>query len=165
MGQHHLDGVQYLIGKDHTSPVRVRAHAPWPQHPDAVGLWGWVEMTYADGTVLVLDSTEWGKRYPERERWPSTADLDEGARRRLAAMPADDPLVDFETAVRTRRRAGGHAEASHRCATLLHLASIAIRTGRTLRYDPDREVILDDEAANRLVDVPMRPPWHLPAAT
>jgi predicted dehydrogenase len=162
MGQHHLDGVQYLLAKDATSPVRVRARAPWPAHPDACGLWGWVEMTYSDGTVLVLDSTEWGERYPGEDRWPRVADLSEEGRRSLAAAPEPEPLLDFATAVRTRRPAGGGAEASHRCATLIHLANIAIRTGREIRYDPVAERIVGDEEANRLVDVPMRPPWRLP---
>ena len=80
-------------------------------------------------------------------------------RRRLAQMPEPRPLVDFETAVRTRRQAGGNAEASHRCATLIHLANIAIRTGRKVRYDPVGERIIGDEEANRLTDIPMRAPW------
>ncbi|HQL95871.1 MAG TPA: Gfo/Idh/MocA family oxidoreductase, partial [Candidatus Hydrogenedentes bacterium] len=35
MGQHYLDPVQYLLGKDDTSPVEVEVDAP-QQHPDAV---------------------------------------------------------------------------------------------------------------------------------
>jgi len=55
----------------------------------------------------------------------------------------------------------GGAESSHRSATLLHLANIAIRTGRKIRYDPVKEEIIGDEEANRLVNQPMRAPWHL----
>ena len=76
-------------------------------------------------------------------------------------MPAPEPLVSFPDAIRTRKRAGGHAEAAQRCATLLHLANAAIRTGRKLRYDPVAERIVGDEEANRLVNQPMRAPWHL----
>ncbi len=35
MGQHYLDPVQYMLNKDHTSPIRVEVDAP-QQHPDAV---------------------------------------------------------------------------------------------------------------------------------
>ncbi len=69
--------------------------------------------------------------------------------------------MNFADAVRTRRQAGGHAAASHRVATIYHLANIAFRTGRKLRFDPDREIILDDDEANRLVYQPMRAPWHI----
>ena len=54
-----------------------------------------------------------------------------------------------------------HAEASHRCATLLHLSNIAIRCGRKIRYDPVKEEIIGDEEANRLVYQPLRAPWRL----
>jgi hypothetical protein len=70
-------------------------------------------------------------------------------------------LVSFPEAVKTRKRAGGHADAAHRTAALMHLTNIAIRTGRKLRYDPVKEQIVGDEEANRLVYQPMRAPWHL----
>ncbi|HYE99036.1 MAG TPA: gfo/Idh/MocA family oxidoreductase, partial [Planctomycetota bacterium] len=64
-------------------------------------------------------------------------------------------------AVKTRKQPGGNAEAAHRCATLLHLANIAIRTGRKLRYDPVKEQFADDPFANRLLNPPLRAPWHI----
>jgi hypothetical protein len=76
-------------------------------------------------------------------------------------MPDPEPMSDFLTAVKTRTRAGGNAEAAHRCATLLHLANIAIRVGRKVRYDPVKEQIVGDDEANRLVNVPTRAPWRL----
>ena len=70
-------------------------------------------------------------------------------------------MLTFGEAVKARGRAGGHAEAAHRTACLMHLANIAIRTGRKLRYDPDAERFIGDEEANRLAYQPMRAPWHL----
>jgi len=51
-------------------------------------------------------------------RGVSEADLSEEGREKLRAMPDPDPPVPFPEAIRTRKQAGGHAEASHRCATL-----------------------------------------------
>jgi len=162
VGQHYLDGFQWTHGKDGTSPVEIEANAPWPAHPDATGLWGWVEMKYADGFKLVLDSREWGEPYGrDQSHLVSADDLDDAGKDKLAAMPDPPPLVNFDEAVKTRKRAGGHAEASHRCATLFHLANIAIRLGRKLRYDPDKERFIGDEEANRFISIPMRSPWHL----
>ena len=161
MAQHHLDGFNYEYAKDFTSPVEVEALAP-PAHPEACGLWGWVELTYADGLTLVLDGGEWGPRYDRKQqRGVSPSDLTQEDQAKLKAMPDPEPLVSFAEAVRTRKRPGGHAEAAHRTATLFHLANIAIRCGRKLRYDPVKEEILGDEEANRLVYQPMRAPWRL----
>jgi predicted dehydrogenase len=161
MAQHHLDGFNYAYAKDYTSPVEIEPNAP-PAHPEACMVWGWVELVYADGLTLVLDSGEWGKPYDRKKhRGVSAADLSPEDREKLKTMPDPEPLRSFADAVRTRKLAGGHAEAAHRTATLFHLANIAIRTGRKLRYDPVKEQILDDEEANRLVYQPMRAPWRL----
>ncbi|MBP7950527.1 MAG: hypothetical protein KA004_12805 [Verrucomicrobiales bacterium] len=63
--------------------------------------------------------------------------------------------------MRQRKPAGGNAEAAHRTVTVLHLANLAIRTGRKLRFDPDKEMIIGDEEASRLAHPPLRAPWHL----
>ena len=161
MGQHYFDGFQYMYAKDDASPVEIEPHAPIA-HPEACGMWGWVEMKYADGLTLVFDSGEWGEPYNRKEpRDISANDLDEEGRKKLAEMPDPEPLVGFPDAIRTRKRAGGNADVSHRCVCLMHLANIAIRMGRKIQYDPERERIVGDDQANRLVNQPMRAPWHL----
>jgi hypothetical protein len=161
MAQHHFDGVVWTYAKDHTSPVHVEAHAP-PAHPEAIAMWGWVELCYADGLTFVMDSNEWGDRYGRKEaREVRLSDLGEDDQEKIRQMPDPAPLVSFPEAVKTRQQPGGHAEAAHRTATLMHLANIAIRTGRPIQYDPDKEEIVDDEEANRLVYQPMRAPWRL----
>jgi len=165
MGQHHFDPIQWIFAKDDTSPVEVEAYAP-PAHPEACGMWGWVELKYADGLTFVMDSTEWpvpGKpSYDRKEpRDVSLSDLSEQDQEKIKQMPDPEPLVNFAEAVKTRKRAGGNADAAHRSATILHLANIAIRVGRKIKYDPVKDQIIGDEEANRLVNQPMRAPWHL----
>jgi hypothetical protein len=161
MGQHFFDPVQWVYGKDDTSPVEIEPHAP-PQHPEVTGMWGWVELKYADGLTFVFDSKEWGTPYDRQEaRKLKLEDLPEDDRKKVEEMPDPAPLVTFAEAVKTRKTAGGGPETAHRCATLLHLANIAIRVGRKIRYDPVKEQIVGDEQANRFVNQPMRTPWHL----
>jgi hypothetical protein len=161
MGQHYMDGVQWVYGKDDTSPVEIEPHAP-PQHPEVTGMWGWVELKYADGLTLAFDSGEWGKPYDRKAaRKLKVEDLPEADRTKVEEAPDPAPLLTFAEAVKTRQTAGGGPEAAHRCATMLHLANIAIRVGRRIRYDPVKEQVVGDEEANRLVNQPMRSPWHL----
>jgi predicted dehydrogenase len=161
MGQHYLDPFTWIYGKDDTAPVEIEPHAP-PAHPEACGMWGWVELKYADGFTLVFDSEEWGQPYDRKgPRSISLNDLDDAGRKKIAEMPDPEPLRTFAEAVRTRQPAGGNAEVASRTVTILHLANIAIRVGRKIRFDPVKEVIIGDEEANRLVSQPMRAPWHL----
>ncbi|MFP4058671.1 MAG: Gfo/Idh/MocA family oxidoreductase [Candidatus Brocadiia bacterium] len=162
-GAHRIDPFTWTFAKDHTAPVRARPHAQWPQHPDAVGPWAWVELTYADGLRLILQTGKWGEGYDRDtgKRSVGRGDLDEEGRKKLATTPDPEPLLSFENAVRTRGQAGGNAEAAHRGTTALHLANIAIRVGREVRFDPETEQVVGDEEANRLAYQPMRAPWHL----
>jgi predicted dehydrogenase len=173
MGQHYLDPVQYLLDKDDTSPVEIKARAPWPPHPDAVRMWGRVEMTYADGCRIILESGEWGevttrdKPYLEGPKGKiyrgfrtDPPDLKEALKDDKLVDPA--PMIsDFNESVKTRRKFGLNEVNGNRSNMLVHLANAAIRTGRTLRFDPVAQRFIGDDEANRLVDQPMRAPWHL----
>jgi predicted dehydrogenase len=181
MGQHWIDPIQYFLGKDDTGPVEVEAHAPWPQHPDACGLWGRVTLTYGDGTKIILESGEWGKPLPGEQPFVSgprgkvyrrrvkgkgmvEVTEPEGLWERVRKLPEPPRLISFQEAVRARVKGLGvkpNAEEAHRSVSLLHLANIAIRAGRKIRWGPVRQVIVGDAEANRLVDVPMRAPWRL----
>jgi len=158
-GAHRVDPFQYQYAKDDTGPVEIEPYGQWPQHPDAVGPWGWVELKYADGLRLVLETGKWGKRYDrEAGKKPTLSNEDE---QKLKAMPDPPKLLTFAEAIRTREQPGGNAEASHRATTLLHLANIALRVGRKIHWDPVKERIVGDEEANRFVNIPMRAPWRL----
>jgi len=162
-GFHSLDPIQWIFAKDYTSPVKIVPNAPWPQHPDAVRPYGWVELTYADGLKIVITGGTSGAKYDgaKKRSIVKASELDDAGRKRLADLPDPPKLVEFGQAVRTRCLAGGHAESSHRVSTALNLANIAIRMGRTINYDPVAEQIVGDEEANRMVNIPMRAPWRL----
>ena len=165
MGHHHLHALAYQYGRDLTSPVEITPYAP-PAHPECCGMWGWCELKYADGFTLVLESGEWGPKYDRRQHKnlgesELLALLSEEDRQKLDAMPDPVKLPFFEEAIRTRSLTAGNAERSHRVATIYHLANVAFRCGRPLKFDPVTEQIVGDEEANRLVNPPLRAPWRL----
>lgn len=165
MAHHHLHALAYQYGRDLTSPVEITPYAP-PAHPECCGMWGWCELKYADGFTLVLESAEWGPRYDRRPHKnlgeaELLALLSEEDRQKLDALPDPVRLPFFEEAIRTRSRTAGNAERSHRVATIYHLANVAFRCGRPLKFDPVTEQIVGDDEANRLVNQPLRAPWRL----
>ncbi|HYE17180.1 MAG TPA: Gfo/Idh/MocA family oxidoreductase [Tepidisphaeraceae bacterium] len=160
MGQHFMDPLAWLYGLDTTFPVEVEASAA-PAHPEVTGMWAWSKLTYANGFTLVLESGEWGEPSGLVSKTPKVTDLAEADQKKLAAMPEPEPLLTFADAVKQRKPAGGNAEAAYRTVAILHLTNLAIRTGRKLKFDPVTEQIVGDEEANRLINPPMRAPWHL----
>lgn len=70
-------------------------------------------------------------------------------------------MGNFLDCVRTRRRTVAPVEVAVLSDSITQLSMIALSTGRKIRWDPHREVILDDPDASRLLTRAMRPPWHL----
>ncbi|HOZ47838.1 MAG TPA: Gfo/Idh/MocA family oxidoreductase [Candidatus Hydrogenedentes bacterium] len=166
MGMHYLDPVQYFLGKDDTSPVEIEVDAP-QQHPDACGTWRRVVLRYEDGCEIILDGEGKDENAPYIEGPDGklfrgfTSDIPD-FQKKLAQFPDPEPqATDFPTAVRTRTKFALNEANGHRSTTIVNLAKIAVRLGRNLRYDPVNQVFIDDEGANRLIDQPMRAPWHV----
>ncbi len=58
---------------------------------------------------------------------------------------------DFLECIRTGAHPAADIEVGHLSTALAHLGNIAVRTGRTLRFDPSKETILDDAQAAGLL--------------
>lgn len=69
---------------------------------------------------------------------------------------------DFLKCVRSRQDPYFPVDIGHRVSTVCHLANLAIKTGRKLRWSPEQERFLGDDAANAKLDRPRRDPWQLP---
>jgi hypothetical protein len=68
---------------------------------------------------------------------------------------------NFLDCIKTRGRTVAPIDIAVRSDTLCQLSDIAMRLGRKLRWDPDKEEFPGDAAANRMLTRPMRAPWHL----
>jgi hypothetical protein len=44
---------------------------------------------------------------------------------------------------------------------VVNMAVVAVRLGRSLKFDPEKLRFIDDPGANALIDQPMRAPWHI----
>ena len=169
MGQHYLDPVQYLLGKDKTSPVKVEVDAP-QQHSDAVGIWRKITYTYEDGCQIVLEGEGFeskGKTAfiegPKGKVFRGFECTIPDVMNKLAELPDPEPQrTDFLECVRTRQKFALNEENGHRSCTLVNLGAVALRLNRSvLNFDPVNQVFVNDDAANALIYQPMRGPWHL----
>ena len=166
MGQHYIDPVQYFLGKDDEFPVRVEIDAP-QQHPDAIGIWRSITYTYADGCKIILEGEGFeskgkvpyiegplGKVYQGFEcTIPYVMDV-------INELPDPEPTnTDFLECVRTRRKFSLNEDNGYHSATIVNMGVCALRLGRDLIFDPEKQLFINDDAANLLVDQPMRGDW------
>lgn len=178
MAQHYLDPLQYLLCKDETSPVLIDYKGP-RQHPEAVGRFDHITLTYDDGTTVALDGDETLKDepllrganglcvYPKAKEgktlrlkdangwWP-----EEKVLATLAGLPKPAPQqTDFIDSCRNRKTFALNESNGFRSCTMFNLAIVAERLGRGFRFDPVALRAVDDQAADRFLYQGMRAPW------
>ena len=172
MGMHYLDPIQYFLGKDNTSPVRVEVDTD-DQHPFVVQSWRKVRLIYDDGCEIILDGDNSMKdsayiEGPEGKLFRGFKSDIPNLREKLASFPDPEPqlldggaIQDYHTCVRERRKFGLNEENAHRSTTLVNISKIALRLNRSLDFDPVKQEFINDDEANRYVNPPMRAPWNL----
>ncbi|MEE9363269.1 MAG: Gfo/Idh/MocA family oxidoreductase [Cellulophaga sp.] len=164
MGQHYIDPVQYFLGKDNTSPVKVEVDAP-QQHYDAIGTWRKITYTYADGCQIILDGENSDKNAayiegPNGKIYNGFKSTIPNIKGLIDSMPdPEEQIATFSDSVRTRQKFALNEENGHRSATIVNMGIIALRLGRTLEFDPIKQEFINDEEANRLIDQPTRTSW------
>ena len=166
MGQHYLDPVQYFLGKDGTNPVEVIVDGE-QQNSDACGAWKRLELVYADGCRIILDGENRDRRAayiegPNGKLFPDFRSDIPDLEKKLAAFPDPEPqMTDFAEAVRSRTMFALNEQNGFRSSTLVNMAIIAVRLGRSLKFDPDKLQFIGDDGANALINQPMRAPWNI----
>ncbi len=68
---------------------------------------------------------------------------------------------NFLSSVLARKDAVSDIDSAVQSDFISHLGDIAIRTGRTIRWDPQKETIVGDGIAQRMMQRALRAPWSL----
>ena len=186
-GAHHNDSARWAIGLDGPTEIKARALTEpipggftTPSEFEATLTWGngvtqVVKTTVDDspfGVALKPDGQRNGVRFAGTDGWiwvnrttinashPEILDTPmENPAVRLEV--SDDHMGNFFDAVRTRKDPICPVEGGHQSATVGHLIVIALRTGRTLHWNPTKEKFVGegDKDANAHLARRMRKPY------
>jgi predicted dehydrogenase len=186
-GAHHNDIARWGIGLD--GPVGMEARVITPPLPDgyttpsefeatltwANGVTQRVKTTADDspfGAILNENGQRNGVKFIGTDGWIwVNRDEISASDKSLLTTPLEDNAVKLEVSndhmgnffdgVRTRRDPIAKVETGHRSASIGHLIIIALRTGRKLAWDPEKEIFTGEGAAeaNPLITRNQRAPY------
>ena len=165
----HLMGIaQWGNNSEYTGPVSIEGTGTFD-----IGLWNTVNnfniaYKYADGKELFFkierpyvrfEGTEgWIEiEYPDKLTASSQAILDSKIgdnELKIQNLPNDKD--DFCMSVKSGKQTLEPLETAHRTISMCQLGLIAIKTGAKLTWDPQKEVIVGDNAASAMLDLPIR---------
>ncbi|MCP4642191.1 MAG: Gfo/Idh/MocA family oxidoreductase, partial [bacterium] len=70
-------------------------------------------------------------------------------------------MRNFLDCMKSREKPNADVEEGHRSTVMSHLANIALTTRTRIDWDPDKEEITNNKAANKLLHYEYRKPWKL----
>lgn len=175
-GAHHIDIAHWGMGWDATGPRSVTGTAQF--HPQ-----GWhdvsetcrIDYQYPDDVVMTVGQQQsdikMGTRFIGSEGWIYV---------NRGTLKASDPAIlkteiqtenklyvsanhyqNFLDCVASREKTISDIAIGHRTATACHLGNLAIRTGKTVRWDADSEQIVGDTELASMQARDYRQPWSL----
>ena len=110
-----------------------------------------------NGEAVHRDVTFELEQYPEDK---TEKDLE-----RHVAPAIRQHMKDWLRAVESRGRPVADIEQGHISTTSCILANLSLRLGRSLTWDPEKQRVVRDEEANRLLRRPYRKPWVHPSSS
>jgi myo-inositol 2-dehydrogenase / D-chiro-inositol 1-dehydrogenase len=188
-GQHHFDSAAWGMDTELTGPILIEAVAQFPKsgiwdvHGDFMA-----KSEYKNGiTMLTSGGYPNGVRYEGTEGWifvtrggytASPSDpvmktnnskaLDASDPGILSSVIRDDEIHLYVSdeqhgnwldCIKTRREPISPVEAGHRACTVCLLTHIAMKLGRKLNWDPEKEHFVNDDEANSMLSRKQRYPY------
>jgi predicted dehydrogenase len=178
---HHIDIANWGAGLEHTGPIEISGTGVYP----AEGIYNvpveydflckyanGIEMRVANASRFKFGmGTTW---YGDNDAWIHT---DRGNR-----LSASDPKIleevigeneihlyksenhwqNFVDCVHSGNQTIAPIESAYRAISVGLLGEIAMTTGQTIHWDPEKEEIIGNPMASRLLSRPYRKPWTLP---
>jgi hypothetical protein len=74
-----------------------------------------------------------------------------------------DHMMNFIDCIASRKETITPVDVAHRSISVGLLGEIAMTTKATIRWDPDKEVIIGNDTASKMLMRSFRAPWKLPA--
>jgi len=173
---HHIDIAHWGLDLGRTGPIEIEGRGIYPRD----GVYD-VPMEYkftckyANGLIMTVANN---KQIPQGTKWYGEDGWIYVKRGKLEADPqsvlnevigpnevrlykSNNHRQNFLDCVKSRRETIAPIEVGHRSISVGLLGEIAMLTERKLKWDPEKEIFLNDEQANRMLSRPMRSPWHL----
>lgn len=189
-GVHDIDYTRWGLGVD-THPTRVSAIGGKFFQDDDQEFPDTQQVTFeypgngkpGDRRMLIYEQRLWSSNYPHNvdsgtEFYGTKGQMFLSRRGKIQVLDAQNKAQDvpvspqgqddvahvknFLAAIRDGGVLNADALTGHLSTSLCHLGNIATRLGRSLAFDPEREQIVGDEEANRLVGREYRDHWGRP---
>ncbi len=176
---HHIDIANWGAGLEHTGPVEISGFGVYPpegiydapvEYDFTCRYANGIEMRIANASRLEHGmGTTWygdlGWIHTDRGNVLTASDpeilrelIDEDE---IHLYRSENHWQNFVDSVRSGTQAVSPVDSAYRAISVALLGEIAMTTGETIKWDPEKEEIIGNPRASRLLSRPYRKPWTL----
>jgi predicted dehydrogenase len=177
---HHIDIANWGAGLEHTGPAEISGTGVYPvegiynvpvEYDFLCKYSNGIEMRVANASRLPMGmGTTWhgdlGWIHVDRGGKIAASDpkiLDEIiGEKEIHLYKSDNHYQNFVDCVRSHKETIAPVQVAYRAISVGLLGEIAMTTGETIKFDPDKEEIIGNARASRMLSRPYRQPWTLP---
>ncbi len=175
---HHIDIAHWGLGLDRTGPVEIEGKGDYPRDGiyNAPAQYKFT-CRYANGLTMIVANDrqlphKMGTAWYGEKGWihvnrgglwaePASVLQEAIGPDEIRLYRSGDHQRNFLDCVKSREETITPIDIAHRSISVALLGEIAMLTEQKLRWDPEKEVFLNSDEANRLLSRPMRSPWHI----
>lgn len=187
-GAHHVDTAHWGMNTEYTGPVEIWGTAEFPKSglwnvhgkfltharyangmtmdisgdfPNGIkwyGTKGWIFVTRDEMTTPTAGAGAVAKIEPLMASDPKILDSVIGPDE-IHLYTANEQHANWLDCIKTRKQPTAPVEIGHRACSTCLLHHIAMKTGRHLHWDPERERFKGDDEANAMLSRPQRSPY------
>lgn len=177
---HHIDIANWGAGLERTGPVEISGKGVYPlegiydvpvEYDFLCKYANGIQMRVANASRLKhgMGATWYGDRgwiHTDRGNVLTASDpkiLEEViGENEIHLYKSENHWQNFIDCIRSGQQTITPIEVAYRAISVGLLGEIAMTTGETIKWDPDKEEIIDNPRASRLLGRPYRQPWKLP---
>ncbi|MBC8006159.1 MAG: Gfo/Idh/MocA family oxidoreductase [Verrucomicrobia bacterium] len=178
---HHIDIAHWGLGLDRTGPIEVSGEGVYPGANELYNVPVEFDFNckYKNGIkIRVANSSRlekgMGVTWYGENGWihvdrgdvitaskPELLSVELGANKK-ALYKSNDHTGNFLECIRTRKETITPVEVAHRSISVGLLGEIAMTTKQVIKWDPDKQQIINNAEASKLLTRSFRAPWKLP---
>ena len=178
---HHIDIAHWGLGLDRTGPIEVSGEGVYPASGELynVPMEFDFDCKYKSGVVIrVANSSRlphgMGVTWYGENGWihvdrgdkitaskPELISEELGANKK-ALYKSNDHTANFLECIRTRKETITPVEVAHRSISVGLLGEIAMTTKQKIQWDPEKEKIINNAEASKMLMREFRSPWKIP---
>ncbi len=177
---HHIDIAQWGFGMERSGPVEIAGEGVYPRD----GIYNapveydfnckyanGIEMRVANASRLRMGmgATWYGEKgwiHVDRGNVLLASDpkilAEVIGENEIHLYKSDNHIGNFLECVKSRKETVAPVEIAHRSITVGLLGEIAMTTGQKIQWDPEKQEIIGNPVASRLLTRPYRQPWSVP---